>query len=777
MSKAWLERKQKFNKTSFLFPFIFDSPSSARMTGSKSPAAHSTSTIHLWQRLQDLRQGRSGIVLDGSSLDIPSIVAVARHGIVPSISEDEDLAARLTRSVDALASYMTGGETVVYGVNTGFGGSADVRTNDLKDLQIGLLQHTQSAIITSLDKNPKLNSEREPGHVMPPEWVRGAMVARANQNLRGHSAVRLDVLRVLVGMVEKGIVPMVPLRGTISASGDLMPMSYIAGALTGNPDVFVQVGRGEDAKVIPAPEALRSSGLAPEGLGPKEGLGLINGTAPSVAVGSLVLYDAHQLVYLSQVLTAFAAESMGGNVEWAQPFIHAIRPHAGQIEAASNIRRALHGSQFVVGLEQRRRTGEGLWQDRYSTRTAPQWIGPYLEDLMLAQRQLEVELNSTSDNPLIDATETADGRVVGDVYSGGNFQAVAVTSAMDKTRLALQMIGRMLFSQVSEMIHPATNNGLEANLNASDKENFTMKGIDTNMAAYMSELAALAHPVSSHVMSAEMHNQGINSLALLSARRTLEAVDLVRHMCACHIYVSCQAVDLRATQQLLFSTLQEKVLPDETEKGAFYPLKLSGDKLARMAEKTAPVIETTWHHWNQGSWRDRIPHVVDAVMSPVMQCLAENEIDCSVSQLAAFRSHFEKVLDATASSIFYPHSAITPSSVATQLGDGTAPLYTWVRSKLGVPTHFGLDDDPLYHAKHGAAADQGSKKTIGSWLSIVYESLQKGDMMDMVLGAITGELKTGSPRTEEEFEKLCREMKGLGMNGHGVNGTNGTNSS
>lgn len=743
------------------------------MTDQKmSSSAHTTSTLTLWHRLQSLKRGQLPLILDGNTLDIPSIVAVARHGVVPAISQDEGLRRRLETSVQGLAAYMRDKETVVYGVNTGFGGSADVRTEDVLDLQIGLLQHTQSAIITEADRDFGANSEREPGHVMPPEWVRGAMVARANQNLRGHSAVRLEVLQVLVGMVEKGIVPMVPLRGTISASGDLMPMSYIAGALTGNPDILVQVGRGVDAKVIPAPEALKSSGLAPEGLGPKEGLGLINGTAPSVAVGSLVLFDANQLVYLSQLLTALAAESMGGNVEWAQPFIHAIRPHSGQIEAAGNIRRALHGSQFVVGLEQRRRTGDGLWQDRYSTRTAPQWIGPYLEDLLLAQRQLEVELNSTSDNPLVDATETADGRVVADVYSGGNFQAVAVTSAMDKTRLALQMIGRMLFSQVSEMIHPATNNGLEANLNASAGENFTMKGIDTNMAAYMSELAALAHPVSSHVMSAEMHNQGINSLALLSARRTLEAVDLVRHMCACHLYVSCQAVDLRATQKLFLEKLRDQVLKDATDKGAFYPLKLKGDVLERMAETTAPVIERTWHHWNAGSWRDRIPHVVDAVIAPVMQCLAESEVDCSVAQLAAFRSHFEKIIDTTASSVYYPRSAITPSSVATQLGDGTAPLYAWVRSRLAVPTHFGLDDDPLYDVKRQGGSTTTTKKTIGSWLSIVYESLKKGEAMDMVLGRLgDGEGLVPAPRTEGEFAVLCEEMGGLGVVKNGVNGT------
>ncbi|RSL56460.1 hypothetical protein CEP53_006774 [Fusarium sp. AF-6] len=711
---------------------------------------HAESTLDIWRRLQSLKDGKDKVILDGDNLDIASLIAVARYGIKPEISTDERLARRIALSVDALAEYLSH-EYVVYGVNTGFGGSADVRTDDWLENQIGVLQHTQSAIITIFDKNPGSNSERDPSHVMPPEWVRGAILARANQNMRGQSSVRLEVLEKLVNLLHYEITPMVPLRGTISASGDLMPMSYIAGAVTGNPDVFVQVGQGKSAKVMPSSEALQNSGLSPSGLGPKEALGLINGTAPSVSVASLVLHDAQQLAVLAQLLTAFASESMGGNVEWATPFIHAVRPHPGQIEAAANIRSFLRGSEFVVGLENRKRTGEGLWQDRYSTRTSPQWIGPYLEDLLLAQRQISVELNSTSDNPLVDASEK-DGQVVGEVYSGGNFQAVVVTSAMDKTRLALQMIGRMLFSQVSEIISPSTNNGLEANLNASDKENFTMKGIDVNMAAYMSELAALAHPVSSHIMSAEMHNQGINSLALLSARRTMEAADLVAHMCACHIYVSCQAVDLRASHRLFLDAIR-KVLSDTSEDGPFYAFGLDEPAVEKLAEAVFPTVESTWYDRNAGSWKDRIIPTVDATMAPVTQFLMTEELNCPLSCLAVFRAQFHKSVVATASSIFYPNMAIRPVGVATKLGDGTAPLYTWVRSRLGVPTHCGIDDDPLYNAQKGLPTED--KKTIGSWVSMVYESL-KSDLMDMVMEGI--ESSRAAPRTEEQYERLCAEL-------------------
>ncbi|KAK5987809.1 Phenylalanine ammonia-lyase hkm12 [Cladobotryum mycophilum] len=712
---------------------------------------HTTSILKIWTRLRELRKQESSIVLDGNNLDVASVIAVSRHGIKPVINSDEELARRVDLSVKALESYLSN-QWIVYGVNTGFGGSADSRTNNLEDLQISLLQLTQSGIITSTDRNPLHNPEREPSHVMPPEWVRGSILIRANQNLRGHSAVRLEVLQNLMNLLRCEITPLIPLRGTISASGDLMPMSYIAGAITGSPDVFVQVGSGENIRVLRSPEALQENGLTPSGLGPKEGLGLINGTAPSASVASLVLYDAQQLVFLSQMLTAFAAEAMAGNVEWTHPFIHAIRPHPGQIEAAGNIRRCLWGSKFVTGLEIRERTGDGIWQDRYSTRTAPQWIGPYLEDLQLAQRQIEIELNSTSDNPLVDPFES-DGGVSGEVYSGGNFQAVAITSAMDKTRLALQMIGRMLFSQVTEIIHPSTNNGLEANLNASDRENFTAKGLDINMAAYMSELAALAHPVSAHVMSAEMHNQGINSLALLSARRTLEAVDLVAHMCACHIFVSCQAVDMRANHVNFLNILRDKVLKDTTAEGALYGLGLGPVDVGKLAENLFPLVQMTWYHWNTNSWKDRIPYVVDAIIAPVTKFFADEELECSIAQLAAFREHFSQTLSATAAATFYPSNKIAPEAVAIKLGDGTSQIYTWVRTKLKVPTHYGITDDPLYNATHNLPTEE--KKSVGGWVSVIYESV-RGTLMDMVMDGL--DASRVAPRTVEEFEKFSLEM-------------------
>ncbi|KAL0764569.1 hypothetical protein CaCOL14_012870 [Colletotrichum acutatum] len=351
--------------------------------------------------VEDLGRSASVFYLDGLYLDVPAVIAVARHGLVPRVKDDQLIRDRISQSINVLDHHVENG-WVVYGVNTGFGGSADSRTEQLKKLQISLLQHTQSAMIASSDLTDSQVDQDGQSHVIPTAWVKAAIVIRANQNLRGHSAVRLEVIETLLSLLRHDITPLIPLRGTISASGDLMPLSYIAGTLIGDPNISVTIGSGPSRKVMSARDALKRYDIQPVELQPKEGLGLINGTAPSAALAALVIHEANQLAVLAQGLTAFTSECLLGNVEWTNGFIHRIRPHHGQQEVANNIRNFLKSSKYVIGLEGKKRTGQGLWQDRYSTRTAPQWMGPYLEDLQLAYRQIRTELNSTSDNPVID---------------------------------------------------------------------------------------------------------------------------------------------------------------------------------------------------------------------------------------------------------------------------------------------------------------------------------------------------------------------------------------
>jgi phenylalanine ammonia-lyase len=408
-------------------------------------------------------------------------------------------------------------------------------------MQRALIQHQNSGVLLPSDLGQSSDDFDESslglkGHNLPRPIVRGTMLARINSLLRGHSAVRLVVVENIATLLNHDFVPIIPLRGSISASGDLSPLSYIAGALEGNHDIFLDC-RMENGKrqILSADKAVQLAGLTPTTMMPKEGLGLMNGTAVSVAGATMALHETQYLALSTQVLTAMCTEAMRGSADNYHPFIADIRPHEGQMEAGANIFKMLETSKLVVGKDSHT---AGLYQDRYALRTSSQWIGPQLEDLMLSAKQLEVELNSTTDNPLVDPE-------AGMVHHGGNFQAASVTSAMEKTRLSLQMLGKLMFAQCTELINPQLNHILSPNLCFDDPDlSYTFKGIDINMASYQSELAFLANPVSTHVQSAEMHNQAVNSLALISARYTLDAVELVSLMTAAFLYALCQALDL-----------------------------------------------------------------------------------------------------------------------------------------------------------------------------------------------------------------------------------------
>ena len=487
----------------------------------------------------DADRRASAVIVNGHDLTLAELVAVATCRAPVEVSTDANVIQRVHDSVEFLKKYLAEGN-VVYGINTGYGGSADTRSKNLADMQRGLIQHHNSAVVLQSDIEAGIHHANDglsalKSHALPRTVVRASMLARCNSLMRGHSAVRLQVIESIITLLNLDFIPIIPLRGSISASGDLTPLSYIAGALEGNCDITLSCRLDDKLVTLPASQALQRAGIAPIIMDPKEGLGLMNGTAVSCAAASLAFHETQYLALAVQGLTAMCTEALRGSSDNYHPFISEARPHIGQTEVAKNIARQLRHSQLVVGKDART---AGLYQDRYALRTAPQWLGPQLEDLSLAARQLATELNSTTDNPLVDAAN-------GHVHHGGNFQAVSVTSAMEKTRLVLQMLGKLQFAQSSELINPVLNQVGSPNLCFDEPSvSFTFKGVDINMAAYLSELGYLANPVSSHVQSAEMHNQAVNSLALISARSTMEAVEVLSLMTAAYLYTACQALDL-----------------------------------------------------------------------------------------------------------------------------------------------------------------------------------------------------------------------------------------
>ncbi|KAL8937539.1 MAG: hypothetical protein Q9216_004381 [Gyalolechia sp. 2 TL-2023] len=619
-----------------------------------------------------------------------------RHGAALRFGETSVRA--VSDSARVLQDDISGGR-IIYGVNTGFGGSADTRTEQIEELQDVLVRELQSGILTT-PPNPDISGQglgkaRETlddtspagtplsnslagsndGTCMPETWVKAAMLIRTNSLASGYSGVRPVLIQNMISLIQNDVIPRVPLRGSISASGDLMPLSYIGGLLQGRRRLFTMIGDRSlgQRRATNAEEALKSVALEPLRLAPKEGLAIVNGTSFSAGLAALVTHDANGLAVLAQVLTAMSVEALCGTAESFDPMFANVRPHPGQIESSFNIRSFLHDSKLVNhdrGLEE-----GSLRQDRYSLRTAAQWLGPVLEDLQLAFQQVTIECNSVTDNPLVDVSNAR-------MLHGGNFQAMAITSAMEKTKLSLQIIGQMLYAQCTEMINPKTNYGLPPNLVAEDPSaSFLMKPVDIMIAAFQSELGFLANPVGTHVQSAEMGNQALNSLALISARYCFETVDVLSHLVSAHLFAVCQALDLRAMHIRYLETL----------KPAFADLTTA--HLAPIMEEDSDAAITALQNrlWaaflkllDQTTTLDptqRFPFIVQS-LQPIVLSAASARAE-TVTALRSWTEHCTK----TASETFSRNREIYAShpDATGVVGVASRRIYTFIRQELGVP--------------------------------------------------------------------------------------------
>ena len=339
---------------------------------------------------------------------------------------------------------------------------ADTRTAEHDHLGSALLQHQHAGILPSslearadanarafASNNAKFSKSSTPAKSskvsplpitsespnMPAPWVRAALLIRLNSLLRGHSAASPELLFAMGGLLEKGVTPVVPMRGSISASGDLSPLSYIAGTLIGERGIFCMVPKEliktspavagsidldlfeEDYIPLRAPQALRLSGLNPVSLRPKEHLAILNGTAFSCGLASLVVDQAREMILLGTALTALGTEAMRGSRESFNEFVMKVRPHPGQVEAGAMLLHLLEGSKLATSHEPAKKVqsdendeklanddGEEetidadagtLRQDRYPLRTAPQWLGPQLEIVQAAAKTITIECNSS----------------------------------------------------------------------------------------------------------------------------------------------------------------------------------------------------------------------------------------------------------------------------------------------------------------------------------------------------------------------------------------------
>lgn len=348
-----------------------------------------------------------------------------------------------------------------------------------------------------------------------------------------------------------------------------------------------------------------------------------------------------------------------------------------------------------------------------------------------------MELNSTTDNPLVDASSNH-------IRHGGNFQAASLTSAMEKVRLGLSMVGKLLFAQTTEIMNPAMNRGLTPNLCADDPSvSFMGKGIDITMAGYYSEIAFLSNPVSTHVQSAEMHNQSVNSLALISARYTLEVVEILGMMSASYLFMVCQALDLRVLQVRFLDKARTEL--EEMTRTLLGSLTADADEWDQVWSAVWDSLAKEWDATTTLDLSPRAQKTAEAGSACLLRLLrACKGISCSASELFGMLDTWTTNLAESMRSLygtereemFQRHAEITPK----YLGQGSAVLYSFIRRSLDVPFHRGLVDDPTFALPNGAASTLPSqkRKTIGTQISRICDAITTGAIHSPLLAAMQG---------------------------------------
>jgi histidine ammonia-lyase len=405
------------------------------------------------------------------------------------------------------------GDAAVYGVNTGFGKLASIRIarEDVAQLQRNLILSHCCGM----------------GDPLPQDVVRLVLTLKLLSLGRGASGVRRDVVALLEEMLEQGVMPMIPEKGSVGASGDLAPLAHMTAVMLGQGEAFFGGRRMGGA------EALAAAGLAPVVLEAKEGLALINGTQVSTALALAGLFRAHRALQTAVVTGALSTDAAMGSTAPFVDEIHTLRGHAGQIEVAASLRALLEGSVIRDSHVE----GDERVQDPYCLRCQPQVDGACLDVLRQAARTLEIEANAATDNPLV----LSDGSVV----SGGNFHAEPVALAADMIALAVAEIGSIAQRRVALLVDPALSYGLPGFLTPKPGLNSGLMIAEVTTAALMSENRQLAHPASIDSTPTSANQEDHVSMACHGARRLLPMTQNLFWILGVEAMMGAQGVELR----------------------------------------------------------------------------------------------------------------------------------------------------------------------------------------------------------------------------------------
>ncbi|MEM7593346.1 MAG: aromatic amino acid ammonia-lyase [Cyanobacteria bacterium P01_A01_bin.83] len=468
---------------------------------------------------------KSVVIVGETPLTIKEVAQVARYGAKALITTKEEVLQKVKSSCQWVAEAVASGEPI-YGVTSGFGGMANVViAPDLaQELQNNLMRYHKVGA----------------GQRLSLADVRAGMLLRANSHLYGASGIRLELIERIETFLNAGVTPHVREFGSIGASGDLTPLAYIAGCLVGLNDHYTVDFKGKE---MTAPQALQLLGLEPLELLPKEGLAMMNGTAVMTGIAANCVYDAQNLLALSLGAHALALQGLNGTNQSFHPFIHQSKPHPGQIWSAQQMLELITGSALIRdeldGSHDYR--GEQLIQDRYSLRCLPQYTGPIADGIREIAQQIEVEINSVTDNPLIDVANNAS-------YHGGNFLGQYIGTSMDNLRYYMGLLAKHLDVQIALLTMPEFNNGLAASLvgNSDRPVNMGLKGLQITGNSIMPLLTFYGNSLTDRFPThAEQFNQNINSQGFGSANLTRRSIEIFQQYMAIALMFGVQSVDLR----------------------------------------------------------------------------------------------------------------------------------------------------------------------------------------------------------------------------------------
>ncbi len=447
--------------------------------------------------------------LDGESLTIPQVCAVAHSGARVALTRPAALRMEASRAVvDRLAA----GEEPVYAVNTGVGLLADVRIprEDLDRLQHNVVRSHAAGV----------------GEKLSGEIVRAMILIRANVLATGLSGIRPVVAERLCDLLNRGVTPVVPSRGSVGASGDLAPLAHMA---------LVLIGEGEaefEGAALPGGEALRRAGIEPLQLHPKEGISLINGTQAMLGIGCLELEAAAALADAADVVCAMTLDALRGTPRAFDERIHLARPHPGQVESAARLRRLLEGSEIRQSHITCRRV-----QDAYSLRCAPQAHGAVRDALAEARRVFSIELNSATDNPLVFGDE---------ILSGGNFHGEPLAFQLDFLAIAMTALSSLSERRVDRLVNPALNEHLSPFLAGNPGLESGLMMAQVTAAALVAENRVLAHPASAGSITTSGNKEDFVSMGMTAALKFQSVVKNARTALAIEALAAARALDLLA---------------------------------------------------------------------------------------------------------------------------------------------------------------------------------------------------------------------------------------